>query len=166
VEAMSVDIDRPLERPTTLKQIQNVYETHKAADVEVPDQGRHGSQGVVDKSLAILSPFDEQEEWAKISEIMASFGTGLVRESVFVTELEQEFQSRLGMCFWLFNIDHIQSFIKKFRSYFFVFAKFCWAAMELNLISNCYVFSNRAEQARECGQSECASSACLRRRVA
>jgi ankyrin repeat and SAM domain-containing protein 1 len=96
VEAMSVDIERPLERPTTLKQIQNVYETHKAADVEVPDPGRHGSQGVVDKSLAILSPFDEQEEWAKISEIMASFGTGLVRESVFVTELEQEFQSRLG----------------------------------------------------------------------
>jgi SAM domain (Sterile alpha motif) len=98
VEAMSVDIDRPLERPTTLKQIQNVYETHKAEDVEVPDPGRHGSQGVVDKSLAILSPFDEQEEWAKISEIMASFGTGLVRESVFVTELEQEFQSRLGTC--------------------------------------------------------------------
>lgn len=28
---------------------------------------------------------------------MASFGTGLVRESVFVTELEQEFQARLGL---------------------------------------------------------------------
>lgn len=124
VEAMSVDIDRPLERPTTLKQIQNVYETHKAADVEVPDQGRHGSQGVVDKSLAILSPFDEQEEWAKISEIMASFGTGLVRESVFVTELEQEFQSRLGMCFWLFNIDQIQNLIKIFRSYFLFLQSF------------------------------------------
>jgi hypothetical protein len=50
------------------------------------------------QSLSILSPFDEQEEWAKISEIMASFGTGLVRESVFVSELEQEFQSRLGEC--------------------------------------------------------------------
>lgn len=49
-----------------------------------------------DKSLSIMSPFDEQEEWAKISEIMASFGTGLVRESVFVTELEKEFQTRLG----------------------------------------------------------------------
>lgn len=45
----------------------------------------------------MLSPFDEQEEWNKISEIMASFGTGLVRESVFVTELEKEFQSRLGI---------------------------------------------------------------------
>ncbi|KAL1114966.1 hypothetical protein AAG570_007789 [Ranatra chinensis] len=45
----------------------------------------------------MLSPLDEQEEWAKISEIMASFGTGLVRESVFVTELEKEFQARLGL---------------------------------------------------------------------
>ncbi|OAD62387.1 Ankyrin repeat and SAM domain-containing protein 1A [Eufriesea mexicana] len=50
-----------------------------------------------EKSLSIMSPFDEQEEWAKISEIMASFGTGLVRESVFVTELEKEFQTRLGL---------------------------------------------------------------------
>lgn len=49
-----------------------------------------------EKSLSIMSPFDEQEEWAKISEIMASFGTGLVRESVFVSELEKEFQMRLG----------------------------------------------------------------------
>lgn len=48
-----------------------------------------------DKSLSIMSPFDEQEEWAKISEIMASFDTGLVRESMF-TELEREFQTRLG----------------------------------------------------------------------
>lgn len=48
-----------------------------------------------DKSLSILSPFDEQEEWAKIQEIMASFGTGIVRESVFVSELEKEFQARL-----------------------------------------------------------------------
>lgn len=50
-----------------------------------------------EKTLSIMSPFDEQEEWAKISEIMASFGTGLVRESVFVTELEKEFQTRLGL---------------------------------------------------------------------
>lgn len=45
--------------------------------------------------VSALSPFDEQEEWAKIQEIMASFGTGIVRESVFVAELEKEFQSRL-----------------------------------------------------------------------
>lgn len=53
------------------------------------------SAGEKDKNLSILSPFDEQEEWAKIQEIMASFGTGLVRESVFVSELEKEFQTRL-----------------------------------------------------------------------
>lgn len=41
--------------------------------------------------------FFSQEEWAKISEIMASFGSKLVRESVFVSELEQEFTSRLGL---------------------------------------------------------------------
>lgn len=45
--------------------------------------------------VSALSPFDEQEEWAKIQEIMASFGTGIVRESVFVAELEKEFQNRL-----------------------------------------------------------------------
>lgn len=35
-------------------------------------------------NLAILSPFDEQEEWHKISEILNSFGTNLgadVKES-------------------------------------------------------------------------------------
>jgi hypothetical protein len=63
-------------------------------------RGGSGAGPGTDKaqSLSILSPFDEQEEWAKISEIMASFGTGLVRESVFVSELEKEFQSRLGEC--------------------------------------------------------------------
>jgi hypothetical protein len=63
-------------------------------------RGTSGAGPGIDKaqSLSILSPFDEQEEWAKISEIMASFGTGLVRESVFVSELEKEFQSRLGEC--------------------------------------------------------------------
>ena len=48
------------------------------------------------KTLSVISPFDEQEEWAKISEIMATFGSGFVRESVFVDELEREFQTRLG----------------------------------------------------------------------
>lgn len=164
VEAMSVDVDRPLERPTTLKQIQNVYETHKAEDADVPDPGRRGSQGVVDKSLAILSPFDEQEEWAKISEIMASFGTGLVRESVFVTELEQEFQSRLGMCcFYNFFYLMLKKYCKSLKS--FIHSPRSRPAAEFNN-KVCDLFSNRAEQARESGQSECASSACLRHRVA
>lgn len=48
-------------------------------------------------NLNVLSPFDEQEEWAKISEIMASFGSGIVRESVFVNDIENEFKTRLGI---------------------------------------------------------------------
>lgn len=70
------------ERPKSLRKLRSVYE--------------HGSSQQEQAPTKLLSPFDEQEEWAKISEIMASFGTGLVRESVFVSELEKEFQARLG----------------------------------------------------------------------
>ncbi|XP_024083009.1 ankyrin repeat and SAM domain-containing protein 1A-like isoform X3 [Cimex lectularius] len=78
------------ERPKTLRKLRHVYESGGMASEE-PQEEAKGS----DK--CVLSPFDEQEEWAKISEIMASFGTGLVRESVFVSELEKEFQARLGL---------------------------------------------------------------------
>ncbi|CAH1785263.1 unnamed protein product [Owenia fusiformis] len=37
------------------------------------------------------SPMDENEEWAKIENIMASFGGGIARESVFMRELEEDF---------------------------------------------------------------------------
>lgn len=109
----------PAERPKTLRRLKNVYDTTSGTNGSAGklDDGeeavtkrpsascsRSGGSGAgsgsgIDKSqcLSILSPFDEQEEWAKISEIMASFGTGLVRESVFVSELEKEFQNRLGM---------------------------------------------------------------------
>lgn len=99
------------ERPRTLRRLRNVYgqtacgmgaggdggDGDRLEDSEVAfrltgDRDRDRDE----KSLSIMSPFDEQEEWAKISEIMASFGTGLVRESVFVSELEKEFQTRLG----------------------------------------------------------------------
>ncbi|KAL7642126.1 UNVERIFIED_CONTAM: hypothetical protein RMT77_006686 [Armadillidium vulgare] len=46
---------------------------------------------------SVLSPLEEDEEWARISDIMASFGGGVTRESVFMAELEQEFQQRLGL---------------------------------------------------------------------
>ncbi|XP_015518771.2 ankyrin repeat and sterile alpha motif domain-containing protein 1B isoform X2 [Neodiprion lecontei] len=104
------------ERPRTLCRLRNVYAPAAAAmgtgadggtgerledgeivSFRVSDRDRERD----DKSLSIMSPFDEQEEWAKINEIMASFGTGLVRESVFVTELEKEFQTRLGYSFKL-----------------------------------------------------------------
>nr|CAD7569806.1 unnamed protein product [Timema californicum] len=101
------------ERPKTLRRLRNVYEggggggsggvglAEDGEEVVCKRPGRGGgcpgvSGGAGDKSLSILSPFDEQEEWAKISEIMASFGSGLARDSVFVSELEKEFQSRMG----------------------------------------------------------------------
>uniref|UniRef100_A0A1B6EDU6 PID domain-containing protein n=1 Tax=Clastoptera arizonana TaxID=38151 RepID=A0A1B6EDU6_9HEMI len=85
------------ERPKTLRRLRNVYEQMNSNDSKRSQEDPTSSATSADKTLAILSPFDEQEEWAKISEIMASFGTGLVRESVFVTELEKEFQARLGL---------------------------------------------------------------------
>lgn len=51
----------------------------------------------LDRSVNMMSPFDEQEEWAKISEIMESFGSGIARESVFVNDIENEFKHRLGL---------------------------------------------------------------------
>ncbi|XP_068623156.1 uncharacterized protein [Battus philenor] len=110
----------PAERPKTLRKLKSVYNasptdpptitnTNLSSNGQV-DRGINGVEDEVrrrsnttssthsgDKSLSILSPFDEQEEWAKISEIMASFGSKLVRESVFVSELEQEFTTRLGL---------------------------------------------------------------------
>ncbi|XP_045778689.1 uncharacterized protein LOC123876461 isoform X3 [Maniola jurtina] len=110
----------PAERPKTLRKLKSVYDSSptEPANVNISNLSSNGTNtertnGVEeevrrrsnttsstqsgDKSLSILSPFDEQEEWAKISEIMASFGSKLVRESVFVSELEQEFTSRLGL---------------------------------------------------------------------
>lgn len=80
-----------VERPKTLRRLRNVY-GEMAGGGSAEDKRPAGA----DDGLGVLSPFDEQEEWAKISEIMASIGTAPVRESVFVSELEQEFQARLG----------------------------------------------------------------------
>lgn len=51
----------------------------------------------LERSVNMMSPFDEQEEWAKINEIMESFGSGIARESVFVNDIENEFKHRLGL---------------------------------------------------------------------
>lgn len=83
-----------------MKKLKLVYES----DGSKNDNQKSSSTSSSDREIenkenkersSALSPFDEQEEWAKIQEIMASFGTGIVRESVFVAELEKEFQSRL-----------------------------------------------------------------------
>uniref|UniRef100_A0A8D9B6D7 Ankyrin repeat and sterile alpha motif domain-containing protein 1B n=1 Tax=Cacopsylla melanoneura TaxID=428564 RepID=A0A8D9B6D7_9HEMI len=79
------------ERPTSLNQLKSVYDD---TTPQPPSSATESNAG----AASVLSPFDEQEEWARISEIMATFGTGLVKESTgFVTELEQEFQARLGL---------------------------------------------------------------------
>lgn len=85
----------PAERPKTLRKLKNVYE-NVTNDVRYEDSNSKPATSATDKSLSILSPFDEQEEWAKISEIMASFSSGLVRDSIFVAEMEREIQARLG----------------------------------------------------------------------
>lgn len=101
-----------LERPKTLRQLKSIYNPKIESDqqqqqtanlAETQSKNNYSDQINGSKNLSILSPFDEQEEWAKISEIMASFGSSLVRESVFVAELEQEFQNRLGKCFNFVN---------------------------------------------------------------
>lgn len=46
-------------------------------------------------SNTMLSPFDEQEEWAKISDLITNLGSGSAKESM-CNELEKEFQARLG----------------------------------------------------------------------
>lgn len=47
-------------------------------------------------SSTMLSPFDEQEEWAKISDLITNLGSGNAKESM-CNELEKEFQARLGI---------------------------------------------------------------------
>lgn len=97
----SINSNTPAERPKTLKKLKRVYghtngDGGLKRDNEISSSSEKESENKENKErVSALSPFDEQEEWAKIQEIMASFGTGIVRESVFVAELEKEFQSRL-----------------------------------------------------------------------
>lgn len=95
----NISSNTPAERPKTLKKLKRVYDnsaTETRSDNEKSSSSEKESENKENKErVSALSPFDEQEEWAKIQEIMASFGTGIVRESVFVAELEKEFQSRL-----------------------------------------------------------------------
>ncbi|KAJ8943205.1 hypothetical protein NQ318_016718 [Aromia moschata] len=96
----NINSNTPAERPKTLKKLKRVYDNTNGdglkSDNEISSSSEKESENKENKErVSALSPFDEQEEWAKIQEIMASFGTGIVRESVFVAELEKEFQSRL-----------------------------------------------------------------------
>ncbi|XP_066146580.1 ankyrin repeat and SAM domain-containing protein 1A-like [Euwallacea fornicatus] len=100
----SLNMNIPAVRPKTLKKLKRVYDNSTSDDLKSDNEISSSSEKESDNKenrtnkgdrMSALSPFDEQEEWAKIQEIMASFGTGIVRESVFVAELEKEFQNRL-----------------------------------------------------------------------
>ncbi|CAG9856297.1 unnamed protein product [Phyllotreta striolata] len=102
----NINTNTPAERPKTLKKLKRFYDSSNGEPVRSDNEKSSSSEKEFDNKenkenkehkdrVSALSPFDEQEEWAKIQEIMASFGTGIVRESVFVAELEKEFQSRL-----------------------------------------------------------------------
>ncbi|KAL1506735.1 hypothetical protein ABEB36_006041 [Hypothenemus hampei] len=100
----NLNMNIPAVRPKTLKKLKRVYDHSNANDIKSDAEISSSSEKESDNKenreskgdrMSALSPFDEQEEWAKIQEIMASFGTGIVRESVFVAELEKEFQNRL-----------------------------------------------------------------------
>ncbi|XP_072386114.1 ankyrin repeat and sterile alpha motif domain-containing protein 1B-like isoform X2 [Diabrotica undecimpunctata] len=103
----NINPNTPAERPKTLKKLKRFYEGTNGEGIRSDNEKSSSSEKEFDNKenkenrdqhkdrVSALSPFDEQEEWAKIQEIMASFGTGIVRESVFVAELEKEFQSRL-----------------------------------------------------------------------
>jgi ankyrin repeat and SAM domain-containing protein 1 len=73
---------------------------HKPEDstrAQITTNNNNNNSSNLDRSVIMMSPFDEQEEWAKISEIMESFGSGIARESVFVNDMENEFKHRLSL---------------------------------------------------------------------
>ncbi|XP_071809241.1 ankyrin repeat and sterile alpha motif domain-containing protein 1B-like isoform X1 [Asterias amurensis] len=56
-------------------------------DVHVPEGVSRGHENRSEES-----GIDEKSEWAQIESIMASFGAGLVRESVYVRDFQKEFE--------------------------------------------------------------------------
>ncbi|VVC37716.1 Hypothetical protein CINCED_3A019322 [Cinara cedri] len=78
------------ERPKTLRKLRSVY------DPPVTSQSPGSVEDQSKNSSSMLSPFDEQEEWAKISDLITNLGSGNAKESM-CNELEKEFQARLGL---------------------------------------------------------------------
>lgn len=87
-------VQRRAERPTTLFKLSlaaaptsNGGSTTNGGATSQSTAGTAAAAAAA--SAANLSPFDEQEEWAKISEIMATFGTDAIQDSVFATDEER-----------------------------------------------------------------------------
>lgn len=81
---------------TTFSQSNQKQEDSSRAQLTTNNNNNNNGSNL-ERSVNMMSPFDEQEEWAKISEIMESFGSGIARESVFVNDIENEFKHRLGL---------------------------------------------------------------------
>ncbi|XP_076334831.1 uncharacterized protein LOC143238461 isoform X4 [Tachypleus tridentatus] len=92
----------PSRKPPIPRKPRNIYE-----DVGIEMEGvgkskvvlQSSSEGKGDSrnSLSVMSPFDENAEWAEIADIMASFGSGIARESLFSSEMEEHFTSALTL---------------------------------------------------------------------
>lgn len=82
---------------TTFSQSSQKQDDASRSQIATSNNNNNNSSSNLDRSVNMMSPFDEQEEWAKISEIMESFGSGIARESVFVNDIENEFKQRLGL---------------------------------------------------------------------
>uniref|UniRef100_A0A2R5L4L3 Putative cask-interacting adaptor protein caskin n=1 Tax=Ornithodoros turicata TaxID=34597 RepID=A0A2R5L4L3_9ACAR len=70
---------------------ENVQMEHRAP-ITVSSRTVAGQDGA---PTSTGSPFDENAEWAEIADIMASFGSGIARESVFARDMEEQFTRTL-----------------------------------------------------------------------
>lgn len=89
--AVQLMVNMRPERPKTLR---TSTQLTSSCDKLGHGSGSTATHQIVDSTASttngLLSPFDEQEEWAKISEIMATFGTGFIKDSVFATETDRQ----------------------------------------------------------------------------
>ncbi|KAK8744166.1 hypothetical protein OTU49_001029 [Cherax quadricarinatus] len=91
-EVSALERPRSLATPSSLRSSVDRGCRNSMGSLNVRD-----TPGSVSSGMGLLSPLEEAEEWARIQDIMASFGGGVARESVFMAELEHEFQTRLGL---------------------------------------------------------------------
>ncbi|XP_076311891.1 ankyrin repeat and sterile alpha motif domain-containing protein 1B-like isoform X2 [Tachypleus tridentatus] len=104
----------PSRKPPIPRKSQNIHE-NIGIEMEGIEKSSVVSESSTDgkidnqNSLSVMSPFDENAEWAEIANIMASFGSGIAQESVFTSEMEEHFTNVL-------SLDNKASEIKKFKT--------------------------------------------------
>ncbi|XP_013772275.1 ankyrin repeat and SAM domain-containing protein 1A-like isoform X2 [Limulus polyphemus] len=104
----------PSRKPPIPRKPRNIYE-NIGIQMESIEKSNVVSESSTDgkfdnqNSLSVMSPFDENAEWAEIANIMASFGSGIAQESVFTSEMEEHFTNVL-------SLDKKASEIKKFKT--------------------------------------------------